>query len=373
MMPRNQMMIPLFLFLLLFSMPSMAVGETVTLPLVPEKPIDTYISSLSPTGDNGSAVLMLASSDSVGHMAFSLVKFDLPSWLNTKHILGARLELNTFLVFAGSASSVEVNVHRVLEPWDESSVWSDFESLGNYPMSQDLFDENIEDSEFATAGVLMSFYLTDLVRDWISGFSSNYGVLLETPYSVVPPSESRVVSMYTSNWPYCTECYPRLIIDYTETPIPTIDFHPETLNLKSKGQWVTCYIELPDGHDVEDIDIGTIAITSIAMNGEEANVIEDIPAEAHPTEVGDYDGDGIPDLMVKFDRGSVQERIADLMVESYGQSVEDAASVVGLAKAKIKIYFETDLTGLKGVDADSTGFEGFFEGFDEVDIIDKGK
>ncbi len=30
-----------------------------------------------------------------------------------------------------------------------------------------------------------------------------------------------------------------------------------------------------------------------------------IPAELKPTEIGDYDHDGIPDLMVKFDRQAV--------------------------------------------------------------------
>jgi hypothetical protein len=29
-----------------------------------------------------------------------------------------------------------------------------------------------------------------------------------------------------------------------------------------------------------------------------------IPAEDHPTEIGDYDDDGITDLMIKFDRAN---------------------------------------------------------------------
>jgi hypothetical protein len=66
------------------------------------------------------------------------------------------------------------------------------------------------------------------------------------------------------------------------------------LNLKSKGRWVTVYIELPEGYDVNDIDV-----SSILLNGL-------VPAELHPAEVGDYDGDGFPDLMVKFDRQAVQ-------------------------------------------------------------------
>jgi len=73
----------------------------------------------------------------------------------------------------------------------------------------------------------------------------------------------------------------------------TIDFDPETLNLKSKGKYVTVYIELP-----EEYDIGQIDVSSIRLNGT-------VSALAKLTKIGDYDEDGIPDLMVKFDRTSV--------------------------------------------------------------------
>jgi hypothetical protein len=70
----------------------------------------------------------------------------------------------------------------------------------------------------------------------------------------------------------------------------TIDINPDTLNLKSKGKWITAYIELPEGYDVADINV-----SSILLNGT-------VPAELRPTAIGDYNSDGIPDLMVKFDR-----------------------------------------------------------------------
>ncbi len=75
----------------------------------------------------------------------------------------------------------------------------------------------------------------------------------------------------------------------------TIDINPDTLNLKSKGKWITCYIELPGDYDVEDIDVSTIKLN------------DQVPAESRPTGVGDCDDDGIAELMVKFDRSAVQE------------------------------------------------------------------
>jgi len=73
----------------------------------------------------------------------------------------------------------------------------------------------------------------------------------------------------------------------------TIDIDPDTLNLKSKGKWITCYIELPSGYDVNNIDLSTILLNHL------------VPAQLEPTEIGDYDEDTIPDLMVKFNRADV--------------------------------------------------------------------
>jgi len=83
-----------------------------------------------------------------------------------------------------------------------------------------------------------------------------------------------------------------------ESDMPTmIDIDPDTLNLASKGEWITCYIELPYGYSVENIDVSTIRL--IIDN-------ENVPAEAWPTYIGDHDHDGMADLMVKFDRQAVQ-------------------------------------------------------------------
>ena len=73
----------------------------------------------------------------------------------------------------------------------------------------------------------------------------------------------------------------------TET---TIDFEPDTLNHRSPGKVVTIYIELPEGFDLSSIDVSTLKLNNI------------VSALSKPIAVGDYDEDGIADLMVKFDR-----------------------------------------------------------------------
>ena len=112
----------------------------------------------------------------------------------------------------------------------------------------------------------------------------------------------------------------------------SVDIFPDTLNLKSKGNYVTCYIEINDGYDASDIDTETVVL-----------IIGDttIEAELSPTEVGDYNYNGVPDLMVKFDRQSIQDACASDTLE-------------------IRVNCETyDGTSLQGTDT--------------VFVIDKGK
>lgn len=91
------------------------------------------------------------------------------------------------------------------------------------------------------------------------------------------------------------------ILRSTETELipiipATIDFDPDVLNIKSKGKWITIYIELPVGHGYS---VDMIDVQSVMLN-------DTVQAQAKPTEIGDHDEDGIPDLMIKFDRKAVQ-------------------------------------------------------------------
>jgi len=85
----------------------------------------------------------------------------------------------------------------------------------------------------------------------------------------------------------------------------TVDVKPDALNLKSRSNWITCYIELPEGYSLSDVDVSTVMLNDTIPIS-----LLDVPApEPVPTEIGDYDSGGIPDLMVKFDRTMVSELI----------------------------------------------------------------
>jgi len=75
-----------------------------------------------------------------------------------------------------------------------------------------------------------------------------------------------------------------------------VDIDPDTLNLRSNGEWITAYIELPAGYNLSNVDISTVQMNNTISVDSSA-----------PTQIGDYDLDGVPDLMVKFDRASIIE------------------------------------------------------------------
>jgi len=91
------------------------------------------------------------------------------------------------------------------------------------------------------------------------------------------------------------------VSNFVEYPTWTLDIDPDVLNLKSKGRWITCYAELLEGHNLNDIDRatiwlnGTISVDPFWVDKPLGSVI------------GDYDNDTVPDLMVKFNRAAVIE------------------------------------------------------------------
>jgi len=84
--------------------------------------------------------------------------------------------------------------------------------------------------------------------------------------------------------------------------VATVDFKPEVLNLRSRGELVTVYVELPLDFSVDEIDGSTVLLGSKYGT---------VKSELLPVEVGDYDADGVPDFMVKFSRSATQAILAE--------------------------------------------------------------
>ena len=89
--------------------------------------------------------------------------------------------------------------------------------------------------------------------------------------------------------------YPTIQVPAYQTIQAEIDIDPDTLNLRSKGCWITCYIELPDDYNVSDIDVG-----SILLNGTVSVAQRSGRKGGYFAEIDD------DELMVKFERAAVQ-------------------------------------------------------------------
>lgn len=73
-----------------------------------------------------------------------------------------------------------------------------------------------------------------------------------------------------------------------------VKLNPQSLNLGSKGNWVTCLIEIP-GYDIKGIDPASVKVTQFVIDGNPVDV--DIPVD--PSAPYDF---GTNKLMVKFKR-----------------------------------------------------------------------
>ncbi len=119
--------------------------------------------------------------------------------------------------------------------------------------------------------------------------------------------EIRIKALESGQFPlaYWTQWDNLRLVAGPATVPAVIDLDPDTLNLDSNGKWITCYIELEEGFDVDVNDIEGATVK-----------LDDIPAyvdgEGWATSAGnagnimDYDGDEVLERMVKFDRSAVQ-------------------------------------------------------------------
>lgn len=141
---------------------------------------------------------------------------------------------------------------------------------------------NINTDEFVNTHII------GFLTDWKSGFNGNI-IAIVTSEANIPEDLNSDGDI--NDW------IVRYIIE--KTPLPAnIDINPDNLNLRSKGRWITCYIEFPEGFDVNEVDVSTILLEDM------------IQAQSRPITVEDYDSDSIPELMVKFDRSEVEELLS---------------------------------------------------------------
>ncbi len=94
-----------------------------------------------------------------------------------------------------------------------------------------------------------------------------------------------------------------IFLNHSAPPFPfflAFDLSPGTLNLSSRGHWVSGYLEPTSPHSPGDIDVASVRLN------------KSVPVDpGAPASIGDHDGNGIPDLMVKFDRVALELTLSE--------------------------------------------------------------
>jgi hypothetical protein len=155
---------------------------------------------------------------------------------------------------------------------------------GNYEFSSSNIDENGHETDtFAAYDIpTASGTIHQYTIDWVALSHGEEGVTVQIDIS----GDGVFEKIVTSDGVFTLD-------EFMLQTMTTIDIDPDTLNLNSGGKVITVYIEPPEGYDVTQIDVSSIKINRV------------IPASTRVTETDDFDGDGVLDLMVKFEKASV--------------------------------------------------------------------
>jgi hypothetical protein len=123
-----------------------------------------------------------------------------------------------------------------------------------------------------------------------------------------------------------------------------IDIDPDTLNLKSNGKWITCYIELPAGYNASNINASTVRLNNnlTPVLDRKYGFVKDQDGY-----LIDHDENNITEHMLKFSRAAVQSilmpgegvniTITGRLYDNTSFSGNDTIRVINPPKMKIKI------------------------------------
>ncbi|WP_438007170.1 DNRLRE domain-containing protein [Sorangium sp. So ce321] len=170
--------------------------------ITPGQVRDTYIASDQPDESFGERVdLLVGTPPGTGAVRSALLRFDLAGVRRRATLLTARVGLR----LESTSGPGTISVHRVIKDWDESESWASFGQGGFDPAPATT-------SGTATATVTshraISFDVTGLVADWLSGKAEDHGMLLRADdggYTRLLASE--VQPRAASSRPWMHLCY----------------------------------------------------------------------------------------------------------------------------------------------------------------------
>jgi hypothetical protein len=163
---------------------------------------------------------------------------------------------------------------------------------------------------------------------------------LSGPHSVELRIAARVAGQY--NVAYWVQWDNLRLVKMPEEKIidAKVKVTPRAIILKGGGKWcrgedkwITCYIELPEGYSVNDIDS-----TSVTLEGVNAYVGREYWAKAQSNlfNTRDWDWDRVRERMVKFDREAVEAALkVGVVTVTVKGKLPNSTSFVGTDTVKV--------------------------------------
>ena len=193
-------------------------------------------------------------------------------------------------LLSASSDNLQAIVGFAYEPFDQPGFWYSLGELSPY-----FVDPWYDNNNFVPASgrLLISVQDVSPLSEQILTVEFDTGSLSKI---YVPSTDGTAYWLYLWVADDGSTYYDKEMTLLASAPpviTATVDVKPDTLKLGSKGKWIRAYIELPQAYEVSDIEV-----SKVKLNGE-------VEALLHPTKIGDYDGDSVPDLMVGFDRAEV--------------------------------------------------------------------
>ena len=144
---------------------------------------DTYIKENFNNTNYGTDPKILVGTDSLGRNLRGLIEFDLSS-IPSSTVLSANLQVN--LSYSSSDSNITIKIYRLTSSWTESkTTWTNSSPSQLWSTVGGDYSEEVTSLQFSNVSGLYNFTITNLVRGWINGSYSNYGLMLVSNDSAV--------------------------------------------------------------------------------------------------------------------------------------------------------------------------------------------
>jgi hypothetical protein len=107
-----------------------------------------------------------------------------------------------------------------------------------------------------------------------------------------------------------------------------VDVLPNTINLKSRGRFITVFIGVP-GHDAGEIDVSSVVLSVDGMGA--------LRPVGGAWGIGDHDGDGVSDVMLKLSRAEAVDLapVGPAVPFEVTGALEDGASFAGTDRVRV--------------------------------------